>query len=366
MGEYDMNTHTFLVVLLVTLMAGMSAMAAGGDNTLPTVVSASASMPTVSLPDALPMITSRKALFSYAKEQVASAQKWIGSPGILTGKTYTSVTGSDPDVRKIVSSVVKDLLEFGAMDTSLQLTFGMNFSDSYGAQLFFGQNQFYPVPGPGGWAVPNGADSVVMEMANEIPISLPGVTSAFALVKPAGETQPQWVPLNAWNNGRFFFPTSLTGLEGAGWSGQLAVYTGGNVPTVYDIGTGASVDPEMFEVGGNATFDNTVFLDDPNDINLGVGKAAVYANPVFQVSFKTSRIVKLFGVSPTGELAEHVLIRKIGVGMTEALSYTVIPSQDLRVQFDAGCVYDVWFDFDDWDQDQPSIPPYYYGDGGMG
>jgi len=345
------------IMVLALLALAMSAMAADGTtlSTTPTVTA------TV-LPDSLPMIGSRLALFSYAKGQVASAQKWISCSGILTGKTYASVNGSDPDVRKILASIVEDSLQFGMPDTSLRLTFGISLADSAGVQLFSGQNQFNTITGSDGWAaLPYDADNVVLEMAKEIPISMPGITSAVALVKQPGQTVPQWVPLNVWsgNEGRLFFPTSLTGLAGAGWSGELVVYTGGNTPTVYDMTTGASVDPVMFNISGKATLKNIVFLDDPSIIHVtpeSVNGRGI--NPLYQITISVERTIGIYAETMEGEVATGVYICQSGDAEAAFFSTSVG-----ALPFLPG-VYDVWFVYPEFGNDEPVIPP--YGGGGMG
>lgn len=357
-----------MVMFFMILMMGTNTMAADGEASTATVptTTTSATAASAIMPDSLPMILSEKAMLSYAKESIARGDKYVGGDGIITGITSAHVDASDPDARKIVAALKKQKLQFKVADTeNTTLSLGWSFSNAGNYQLFYGQNQCKLVSGPGGWQIPEDSYFTTVKMVDQLPIYLPGATGATAIVTEANGAK-HYIGLQVTPDGYLFFPSSLAGLAGAGWKGYMAIYlANGGDPAVYDMATGEATDPQVIEDDNDdAIFDGVVFLDNPPSITLGVGKAGIPAtNPMFTATFTASQIATLYAVSPDGEVAEHVVVRKLN-GIAKPLTYSITAGQMLRIQFDANSTYDVWFQFDSWDPDVPVIPPYWGG--GMG
>ncbi len=344
-----------ITILLFVFLASVGAMAAGGGNIPPTT--------TGQLPADMQMITSAKALMSYAKERVveATANGWSNGVNLPGGNPYVWVTSSNPDIRVITQLLAKQMLSFNIGDPKSLVYLQAALFDDEQYILFTGQNQFNLVNGPGGWALPAGATNIVMKLNSEVPIYVPGVSYAYVEVSNGdGTYQYVWIQISG---DRIMFPTSL-----CGFSGQLVLNVGQNT-AAFDMSTGASVPPTPVSAQVQASLEGLITLDNPMEISFGLmGKAGggpntPIENPLYQASFSSPKTVSLYAVAPNGEIATSVIVREVGNPMP-----TVYPIDQrgifTQVSFESG-VYDVWFVFPTFGEDTPYLPPYYNG-GGMG
>lgn len=324
------------------------------------------------LPADLRMITSVKALTSYSKEQVAQATANGWSTGIVLpgGTSWAWVSAHDDDIRVITQLLAKEKLSYSIGDPRSQQFLGANLMDNMGYVLFQGQNSFYLEQDGDGWKLPAGAANVKLRLNSYVPISIPGVNNAQAVVTDRYGNQ-QYVWINTYGD-RMFFPTSL-----CGFSGQIRVTVGQNTG-VYDLGTGNNVPPTPVSAEVQATIDGLMVLDDPMEIvfdqsmpvpptvpKAGGGadptQTEAVVNPIYQVGFTSPKVVSVYATAPNGEVATSLVVRKVGETMPAI--YIINEGEMSQVAFTEG-IYDVWFVFPTFGADEPMIPP--YGGGGMG
>lgn len=343
-----------VLVFAIVMVLASSAFAAGAPipTTGPT---------TAQLPADMQMITSAKALMSYAKERVveAAANGWSNGVNLPGGTPYVSVASSNPDIRVITQLLAKQALSFNIGDLKSLVYLEAALFDDERYTLFVGQNQFNLVNGPGGWTLPAGAANIVMKLNSEVPIYVPGVSYAYVEVSNGdGTYQYVWIQTSG---DRIMFPTSL-----CGFSGQLVLNVGQNT-AAFDMNTGASVPPTPVSAQVQASIEGLITLDNPMEIVFGsfgkAGGSIAVENPLYQASFFSPKTVSLYAVAPNGEVATSVVVRKVGDPTP-----TVYPIESggsmTQLDFESG-VYDVWFVFPSFGNDEPFIPPYYNG-GGMG
>ena len=345
-GARAMKTRFVALGVAILMMLATGVMAAGGVTP-----------PTISTPANMQMLTSRLAMFSYAKDSVAMAEKYIGSMGGIIqpgGVTDATVYGQNPDVRIIETMLGQRALSFDVLTPSAQQYQGVQLMDAQGSLLFYGSVNYTPVQDPTGqWVIPASASNVELVMADYIPIYVPGTNVAYVVVTDA-QGNEQWVWLNVYN-GHVQFPVSMAGIAG----GELIIGIG-NTGATYSTTTGEKIPTTHFESNGTTSIKGLITLDDPSYISIGVGKAATFTeNPLFQVAFTAEKNVNLYAIAPNGELATQVVMRLVG-GDLQTIQ---LEEGSLNCTFGAG-VWDIWFEFPTWGQDQPTIPP--YQGGGMG
>ena len=346
----------FLAVCLC--VASLAVAAGGGNSTVTTPV------PAYNLPSNMWMLTSSKALESYAKEQVVQAASYGGSQGIVLpgGRTWAQVVTNNPDIRVIQQLLGQQVLSFRVADPEACQYLGAQLMDAYGYGLFWGWNSFQLQKDRyGTWQVPPGASSVEAQMTDPLPICVPGVSSAYALVTDENGNQ-QYVNLQVQND-HVFYPMALAGLAEDGWAGQI-VLTVGNNSAVYDMGSGANVPTTLVESGVQAGIGGLVTLDNPNHIfsnPQSINGQGV--NPMYQIKISGTKSVNLFGMTSEGEVATGVFVRGTG---GEPVYCPITPGQMLHLTFDAAtdAVWDIWFVYPIFGADNSSIPP--NNGGGMG
>ena len=350
-----MKTIVAMAVMVMAFCTGAvtnSAWAAGGGGTVIT--------PT--WPASLP-IGSHLALMSYAKGAVAGASAYGGSGAIMLpdGRSWAQVATNHPDIRVIEKLLAKETLTFHIVDTEATYFFYGDLYDDAGHELFWGSSQFKLVDMKGpGWSVPTNATKVEVTMVSwAIPIHIPGVQSAYAVVTEADGNR-YYVGLRVEGDGYVFFPPSLTGLATQGWSGQM-VLMGGGSSAVYDMPTGDNQPTVVFDAAVQSSIKGLVTLDDPAQIiSTPATVNGQGTNPLYQVAVTSSKSIKLYGMTSEGQIAKGVWVRQVGM---PAVYYPITLGTSLSLPFSAG-VWDVWFEYPDAFPETPSIPP--YNDGGLG
>ena len=346
-----------MVVGLVGLMMTASLLFAAGGGSTPTTT-------TGTVPSNMAMIVSSKALESYAKEQVAQAVSYGGSEGIILpdGRTVAQVVTNNPDIRVIQQLLGREVLSFRVADPNANQYFGAQLMDANGYCLFTGWNLFrLQKDYSGNWQVPPGAANVSTALVDPVPIRMPGASYAYAVVTDANGNR-QYVSFQVQND-YLFFPKSLAGLAGNGWSGQMVISVSGSA-AVYDMGSGNPVPTVPVESAVQAGIDGLVTLDNPGQIvsnPQSVNGQGV--NPLYQIKISGVRRVGLRGMTTEGEEAVGVYIRGAG---SEPVYCPITPGQMLHMTFDAiapGAVWDIWFVYPNFGNDEPSIPP---NNGGVG
>ncbi len=352
------NLIVSIIAMLIMASFTTVAFAAGG----PVIDVGGGSTIVAELPDSLPMIRSSMELLSWAKSRVCNAYAYGGSygPVIPGGCTIVQVGKEDPDIRVISTLLSESMLDFRVVLPEEVCYLGASMADANGYQLFYGQSYFYLSQDGEGWSVPQGAADITMQLVENVPIPAPGVNWAGLYLKDDnGNTT--YRPISA-GNGYIWFPQSLTGVTNAGWTAILTIYNskGGKV---YDLRTGEAIAGTPVKVGVNASIERLVTLDDPlmvkdnpKSVN-GQGRRGWY-----QVKISSTRAIILSGETTEGELAISVTIRN-ATESAESVTLEIPTGLDI-LEFDEG-VYDIWFEYPEFDRDEPVIPPYYYG-GGMG
>ena len=346
-------------IVVCLMVSGLALAAGGGGGTTP------APVPVYTLPTDMYMVVSTKALESYAKEQVAQAASYGGSMGIVLpgGRTWAQVVTNNPDIRVIQQLLGKEVLSFQVADPETFQYFGGMLMDSQGWGLFWGWNYFQLQKDKyGNWQVPADASCVTnMVMADPLPIYIPGVNQAQIEIKDGNGNLIDYLYLQVQND-HVYFPKSYAGLGDNGWSGQIVLSVGG-ASAVYDMNTGANVPAVPINSAVQAGIGGLICLDNPLQIMSNPTSVSGQGeNPFYQVSVSTGKKIGLYGVTTEGEIANGVLIRK--VGDLNPTYYSITPGQILTVSFEAG-VYDVWFDYEKFGNDTPYLP-YNGGDGGLG
>gem|GEM_PF-2291851 len=345
------------VVLAFGLGVAKTARAAGGGG--------APSTPTAGFvpPSNLWMIASSKALKSYALSRVAQAVSYGGSDGIILpgGKTWAQVYTNHADIRVIQNLLGKEELSFMIVDPEVNQYFYGQQMDDGGYGLFWGMTQYKLVKGKYGWDVPAEAKNVNADIVSyQIPIYLPGLEWAYAVVNANG--YQQYVNMQVHDN-RLLFSTSLAGLADVGWDGKMVLYGQGN-SAAYDMGSGENIPGTPINAAVQMAVKGLIMVDDPDQIASNPksqdGKGE---NPVYQVSMSSAKKVTLSGKTTEGELATGVYVRKVGA--SAPTYYSITPGTGVVVPLDAG-IYHIWFEYPMFDADNPSIPPWWWGDGGLG
>ena len=346
----------FAISVMMMLFASL-VFAAGGSvspTTSPTV--------TATMPTEMGMVVSKPELKSYVKERAveAVAQGWSSGVNEPGGQPWVTVTAHDPDIRVLTSLLQKQSVSYYAGNAKDQQYWEANVFDDGRYVLFTGENPFY-LDANGN--PPADSLNITMKMVDAPPIYVPGVNNAYAMVYVNGGGSPQYVWIQA-DGDRIFFPTSL-----CGFTGQLVLTVGQNT-AAFDLTTGANVPPIEISGAIQASIDGLITLDDPDSVSFESGtkgKAAIpemEENPLFQCKFSAVKNVALSATAPNGEVATKVYVREIGVNSPDPDVINIPTGTAVNYNFGIG-VYDVWFEFPSWGQDQPSIPPY-NGGGGMG
>jgi len=309
-----------IVILLLAAFAAFAAFAAEEVTTLPTGT----------MPTSLPMVSSVEALESYAKEQVRQAAAYGGSNGIVLpgGRTWAQVSASDPDIRVIQNLLASEALSFRVANPTEWHYFGAYLMDSAGYLLFSGFNGFYlDHDSQGNWSVPKSAPNISLELVGEVPIYLPGVSNAYALVTDQNGQRYEWMRVE---NDRLFFPVSFAGLTTRGGSGQLVLTVGGD-SEVFDLGSGNNIPTTSVESSVQASISGLIVLDDP----IWVFSTD---SELYQVKITSESVVNFYGTFE-GEVATGVYIRPVG---ETQMYYPIQPGNWLPVQLWPG-VFDIWF-----------------------
>ncbi|MCX6712065.1 MAG: hypothetical protein NT041_00030 [Candidatus Vogelbacteria bacterium] len=325
---------TGLMFLLVVVLANVAM--AGGSTPTPA--------PVITMPTDMKMITSAKALESYAKEQVARAFVSAGSSGVIMpgGKPWVEVQGQSADIREIFDLMAKEILSFRVLDPTAEQYLYASFCDNLGYELFFGSNQYRLLPdGHGGWLVPSDAKKIILSLAQYVPIYVPGVDTAFAVMADG-----QRFYCNIWDN-RMFFPTSMAGMVGH------IVVGAGNGSTAYDMATGEIVVTTPVGLSAQTSIKGLITLDDPDVIeSRPVSVDGQGENPLYQIKATVTKTVTLSAETSEGELSTGVYVRE--VGMSDLVYFDISIG---AIPLSPG-VYDLWFVYPNFGVDEPTIPPY--------
>lgn len=316
------------------------------------------------VPSNMWMVVSTTALKSYAKQQVRMANSYGGSGGIVLpgGRTWAEVATNNPDIRVIQQLLGREVLSFRVDDPEAPIYFYGQLRDGLGYGLFWGWTQFFlEKDSLGAWQVPTGAANVsANETAYQIPIYIPGVSSAYAVIRDANGNQ-WWVYLPVQND-RVMFYTSLAGLLDNGWSGKMVLGVGTN-SAIYDMNSGTNIPTTLVALAVQMGIGGVEFIDDflqivsqPTSVN-GQG-----VNPIYQVSVQeSSKTVQVSGITSEGEVAAEVCVMKIG---DLKPTHYPIPAGKTKVPVTFGQgIFDVWFVYPNAFPDAPSIPYQYYGGG---
>jgi len=341
-----------MLVMLVMMVVGYNVMAAGYpvDNPYPGTPQ--------DLPSNMWMVTSTKALESYAKQQVCFANSYGGSAGTILpgGKTWAEVATNHPDIRVIQQLLSNEELSFRVLDPEADQFFYAQLRDQIGYGLFWGWTQYKLARDKyGNWQVPNGATTVEMSLADQVPICVPGVQYAYVIAtNEYGQRQYVGLPVG---NQRIMYYTSLAGMKG-----QLIVAGAGVQRKAYDIGTGDEIPSTPIDQAVQAAIKGIICLDTPAEIRSNPeSKNGKGLNPLYQVRMTSPSWTEMSGKTTEGEYATGVYVRKVGSWDEPVFYPCVRGTAFVPLGFD---VYDIWFVYPNFGNDEPSLPPWWYGGGG--
>ena len=346
------------IVLMIGAMLLVNVAVAAGD---PGVVVGDSSL-TAELPNSLPMIRSSFELLSWAKSRVKNAYSYGGSygPVIPGGCTFVQAGKDDSDIRSISILLSESMLDFRVALPEEVCYFGASMADCNGYQLFYGENHFYLSQDGEEWSVPQGAADVTLRLVDNVPIPVPGVQWASLYIKDGnGNTTYRSIDTRG---GYIWFPQSLANTTNAGWTAVLTLYNGKG-GKVYDMTTGEVIPGILVKTGVKTNIERLVPLDDPSVVKDtpksvdGQGRRNWY-----QIKITSATIVDFYGITTENEVASRVIIRP-ATESGETQSSDIIPGQWKQVELGEG-IYDVWFEYPEFDREEPVVPPYYYG--GMG
>lgn len=345
-----------VIMLMVGAMLLANVAVAAGD---PGVVVGGGSSLTAELPASLPMIKSSFELLSWAKSRVKNAYSYGGSygPVIPGGRTSVQVGKDDSDIRSISTFLSESMLDFRVALPEEVCYFGASMADCNGHELFYGNNYFYLSQDGEEWSVPQGATEVTLQLVDNVPIPVPGVQWANMYIKDDnGNTT--YRSINTWG-GYIFFPKSLANMTNAGWTAVLTLYNG-NGGKAYNMTTGEVIPGTQVKAGVKTNIERLVTLDDPTVVKdipksvSGQGRRNWY-----QIKITSATTVDFYGITTEGEVASRVSMRP-ATEAGETQSFDIVPGSWVPLELSPG-VYDVWFEYPEFDREEPAVPPYYYG-----
>ena len=328
-------------------------------------------------PEDLGMLQSEEALRTYALEQSSKVGASIYAPLSVGDNANSYVALSENSVAGIISTVKAMSLSVDVPNPKDFLCTWVGVYDASGNILFTGTKSYYLVPSGSSYVMPPDYGDVVLEMCEDIPITISGAQSAMVdILGSDGRTTSEY-SLNIWNN-KVFIPRKLCGTNAiiAVWTGDpnesipVGSSVGSNRGWIYwNIGNGKWIQPTHFGVNLNPSVKGIAsFLDQnvyvPVTTSNGVGnnmtaelKATKIGWSTYSVSFWTTE----------GKWCKSAWVRK--TGEKNWVQYTPhfeavhgMMSFSLLVQPGVYYIIPVWNNGDLVEPFDPWTPP--YGNGG--
>jgi hypothetical protein len=205
-----------------------------------------------------------------------------------------------------------------------------NVFDKDGYQLFWATKQFKLEAAKGSWKLPSDYGDLLLDLVDEVPISMPGVTYAFITIQnDYGETiDSQRIRAE---NGKIFFPWRLAHARAI-----LATYvedgkgvTGGETEvgqpgwSYWNVESGAPITPEKFDVTIKAGMNGSLSFTDVSHVHIPVQTKGTYGiNPTATYTSSGKQWITVSGKTSEARWFIGLKVRQAGT-LEWATSYDV-------------------------------------------
>lgn len=255
-------------------------------------------------------ITSKSDLSTYAVEQAAWVSVGIGTsvPAGNNAGAFVPVDKSVsgvPSFKSTIGTIVKQDLSIADVNPNDPLFAYIYVYNADYDLLFMGWHQFNLVNGKGGYTMPQDYGEILIDLADNIPIKIPGVQSAMVdLLNGSGQSGPSY-SLTVQND-KVYFPRQL-----AEQNILLEAYVGSGWQ-FWDSADGSTVSPEKYAEDFDPSFDGILTYTDEDFIvtlttqnGVGENMTVEYTSTIAQTVFPTFK-------TSEGKSPQKILMRQSG------------------------------------------------------